>query len=81
MGPDAELFAEMAQDLLLGPSQASMDARAAQLGYQGAHAGPHAAQYGNQTQAWQPSASQPAPSAQQQQQPPQVVRLPNSMLM
>ena len=46
MGPDAELFAEMAQDLLLGPSQASMDARAAQLGYQGAHAGPHAAQYG-----------------------------------
>ena len=54
MGPDAELFAEMAQDLLLGPSQASMDARAAQLGYQGAPTGPHAAQYGNQPQAWQP---------------------------
>ena len=81
MGPDAELFAEMAQDLLLGPSQASMDARAAQLGYQGAPTGPHAAQYGNQPQAWQPPASQPAPPAQQQQQPQQVVCWPYSVLM
>ena len=86
MGPDAELFAEMAQDLLLGPSQASMDAQAAQPGYQGAHTGPHAAQYGNQPQAWQPPASQPAPSAQQQQQqqqqqPQQVVCRTYFMLM
>ena len=84
MGPDAEIFAEMAQDLLLGPSQASMDARAAQLGYQGAHTGPHTAQYGHQPQAWQAPASQPAPSVQQQQQqqqPLQVVCWPTSMLM
>ena len=79
MGPDAELFAEMAQDLLLGPSQANVDARAAQPGHPGAHTGPHAAQFGSQPQAWQPPASQPAPSAQQQQQqqqPQQVVRWP-----
>ena len=68
MGPDAELFAEMAQDLLLGPSQVSMDARAAQSGYQNAHTGPHAAQDGNQAQAWQSPASQPAPQAQLQHQ-------------
>ena len=68
MGPDAELFAEMAQDLLLGPSQASADVRAAQPGYQSAHTGPHAAQYGDQGQAWQSPASQPALPAQLQHQ-------------
>ena len=73
MGPDAELFAEMAQDLLLGPSQANMVTQAAQPGNQSTHAGHHTAQYGNQPQAWQSSASQPAPPAQQQQQPQQVM--------
>lgn len=86
MGPDAELFAEMAQDLLLGPAQTAPDPRPAQPtqpSHQSMQSAPQPSQHAGQSQLWQqrpasaiPSAPQAAP--QQQQQQPQQGQVPST---
>ena len=79
METDAEIFAEMAQDLLLGPAQAqqvpqsAQPARSAQPGAQNLQTNPQGYLAPDQTQSWQ-HLSMPQVIPQQSQQTQQVWR-------
>lgn len=73
MGPDAAIFAEMAQDLLLGPSQTqpadppAQPVPPAQLSQQDTQSMPQGYAVPDQSQSWQrPASTAPQPQHQQQ---------------